>query len=117
VEGLAGLLPIVLLGVVFWALLIRPQQRVKRAQQELQRALSPGDEVVTIGGMHGRVHECDDATVDVEVAEEIVVRFDRRAIARITRDVPGDDDDAVDEDDSAVAVDDDDSIAEPDAAR
>ncbi len=115
-EGLAGILPIALLGVIFWALLIRPQQKAKRAQQELQSALSPGDEVVTIGGMHGRVHESDGTTVDVEVAEEIIVRFDRRAIARITRDVPVDDD-GDDGDEVDLDGDDDDSVSASDTAR
>ena len=90
-NGLAGLLPILLLGVVFWAMLIRPQQRARAAQRQMQGQLSPGDEVSTIGGVFGIVRDIDDATVDLEISEDVIVRFDRRAVNRITRDVPAED--------------------------
>lgn len=101
--NIAGLLPILLLGVVFWALLIRPQQRARAAQRDLQNALSPGDEVTTIGGLFGIVRELDDATVDLEVSEDVIVRFDRRAVSRIVRDIPAEqaDQHVIDEDDEA----------------
>jgi preprotein translocase subunit YajC len=88
VNGLAGLLPILLLGVVFWAMLIRPQQRARATQRQMQTQLSPGDEVSTVGGIYGIVRDIDDATVDLEVSEDVIVRFDRRAVSRIMRDVP-----------------------------
>jgi preprotein translocase subunit YajC len=89
--SLGPLLPILLLGVVFWAMLIRPQQKAKAAQRTMQSALSPGDEVSTVGGIFGIVREIDDATVDIEVSEDVIVRFDRRAVNRIMRDVPAED--------------------------
>jgi preprotein translocase subunit YajC len=88
VNNIAGLLPILLLGVVFWAMLIRPQQRAKAAQRQMQTQLSPGDEVSTVGGIYGLVRDIDDATVDIEISEDVIVRFDRRAVSRIMRDVP-----------------------------
>jgi preprotein translocase subunit YajC len=104
--NIAGLLPILLLGVVFWALLIRPQQKAKAAARLMQTALSPGDEVSTVGGIYGIVRDLDTATVDLEISEDVIVRFDRRAVNRIVRDIPaeeaemhriGDDEDADDE--------------------
>ena len=104
--NIAGLLPILLLGVVFWALLIRPQQRAKAAARLMQTALSPGDEVTTVGGIFGIVRDIDTATVDLEISEDVIVRFDRRAVNRIVRDIPaeeadqhriGDDEDEDDE--------------------
>jgi preprotein translocase subunit YajC len=86
--NIAGLLPILLLGVVFWALLIRPQQRAKSAARLMQNALSPGDEVTTVGGVFGIVRDVDAATVDLEISEDVIVRFDRRAVNRIVRDIP-----------------------------
>jgi preprotein translocase YajC subunit len=86
--NIAGLLPILLLGVVFWALLIRPQQRAKNAARVMQNQLSPGDEVSTVGGIFGIVRDVDAATVDLEISEDVIVRFDRRAVNRIVRDVP-----------------------------
>jgi preprotein translocase subunit YajC len=90
VNSIAGLLPILLLGVVFWAMLIRPQQRARATQRQMQGQLSPGDEVSTVGGIYGIVRDIDDATVDLEVSEDVIVRFDRRAVSRIMRDVPAD---------------------------
>jgi preprotein translocase subunit YajC len=90
----AGLLPILLLGVVFWALLIRPQQKAKNAARLMQTALSPGDEVSTVGGIYGIVRDLDTATVDLEISEDVIVRFDRRAVNRIVRDIPAADADA-----------------------
>jgi len=88
VNNIAGLLPILLLGVVFWAMLIRPQQRARAAARQMQTQLSPGDEVSTVGGIYGIVRDIDDATVDIEVSEDVIVRFDRRSVSRIMRDVP-----------------------------
>lgn len=105
--NIAGLLPILLLGVVFWALLIRPQQKAKAAARLMQTALSPGDEVSTVGGIFGIVRDLDTATVDLEISEDVIVRFDRRAVNRIVRDIPaeeaemhriGDDEEGDDED-------------------
>jgi preprotein translocase subunit YajC len=72
-------------------MLIRPQQKARATQRTMQSALSPGDEVSTVGGIYGIVREIDDATVDLEVSEDVIVRFDRRAVSRIMRDVPAED--------------------------
>src|SRR5689334_12444817 len=69
-------------------MLIRPQQRARAAQRQMQTQLSPGDEVSTVGGVYGIVRDIDDATVDIEISEDVIVRFDRRAVNRIMRDVP-----------------------------
>jgi preprotein translocase subunit YajC len=122
VNGLAGLLPILLLGVVFWAMLIRPQQRARAAQRSMQTQLSPGDEVSTVGGVYGIVRDIDDATVDLEISEDVIVRFDRRAVNRIMRDVPAEqagqyridgDHEHEDEDDHEHDDDHDDDVHEP----
>ncbi len=120
--NIAGLLPILLLGVVFWALLIRPQQKAKAASRLMQTALSPGDEVSTVGGVFGIVRDLDAATVDLEISEDVIVRFDRRAVNRIVRDIPaeeaemhriGDDEEADDQELVAeTLVDADESVVE-----
>ncbi|HEY7280750.1 MAG TPA: preprotein translocase subunit YajC [Actinomycetota bacterium] len=94
------LLPIVLIGVVFYFLLIRPQQRRARSQREMTQSTQVGDEVVTIGGLFGVVREVDDDSVLLEVAPGTELRFLRTAIARkLTADdeVPAEDE-AEDED-------------------
>jgi preprotein translocase subunit YajC len=76
---------IVLLFGVMYFMMIRPQQRRRREAQQMQSALGPGDEVVTIGGMHGVVTAVDDEVVTLEVAPDVEVRYARPAIARIVR--------------------------------
>jgi preprotein translocase subunit YajC len=100
--GLLGLLfPLVLIGGVFYFLLLRPQRAQRQRQQQLQTALDVGDEVVTIAGMYGTITEIDDDddSVTVEIAPGTRVRMVRRAISqRLTDDEPeGDDDGALDE--------------------
>jgi preprotein translocase subunit YajC len=75
------LVPLVLFGLL-WALLILPQQRRMRAQQEMQNNLAPGDELVTAGGVYGRVTEVDSESVFLEVAEGIELRVAKSAVAR-----------------------------------
>ena len=85
-SGSAGtlglLLPLVLMGSIFYFLLIRPQQRQRRRQASLLDSLEVGDEVQTIGGMFGVIKEMEDDSVMVEVAPDVEIRFLRGAIAR-----------------------------------
>jgi preprotein translocase subunit YajC len=81
-AGAFQLVFLLLIGVVFYFMLIRPQQRRARAQRELVQSVSVGDEVVTIGGIYGRVVELDDDAVVLEVAPGTSLRFIRSAIAR-----------------------------------
>jgi preprotein translocase subunit YajC len=79
------LLLIVLLFGVMYFLMIRPQQRRRREAQRMQSTLGPGDQVVTIGGLHGTVVAIDDDVVTLEVAPSVNVRFARPAIARVLK--------------------------------
>src|SRR6266496_2725808 len=81
-NPLVTFLPLILIGVVFYFLLIRPQQRRARAQRELTQSVDVGDEVVTIGGIFGTVRSMDDDSVMLEVATGTTMRFVRSAIAR-----------------------------------
>lgn len=91
-EGLAGLaLPILFIAVLY-LLLIRPQQKRAKEHKQLVANLTVGADVVTIGGMHGRVVDLTDETMDLVVAavenddgsdEEIVLRFQRSSLARV----------------------------------
>jgi preprotein translocase subunit YajC len=89
VEGLGGLLlPLVFLFVLY-LLLIRPQQKRQKAQQQMVADLEVGDDVVTVGGLHGRVQTLTDDTMDLEVdAEGTVLRFQRSSVGRVIRDEP-----------------------------
>jgi preprotein translocase subunit YajC len=79
------LLLIVLLFGVMYFLMIRPQQKRRREAQQMQSALSPGDQIVTIGGLHGTVVSVDDDAVALEIAPGVNVKFARPAIARVVK--------------------------------
>jgi preprotein translocase subunit YajC len=87
--GLVGLLPFILIFVIFYFLLIRPQQKKQRlAQQErdsMLKALKAGDKVITTGGIFGTivaVREKDD-TVQLRIAQSVSVEAERSAIGRL----------------------------------
>lgn len=78
---LALLWMIVMLGA-FYALLIRPQRRNMVAHQALMATLHEGDEVMTMGGIYGRIQTLDDQVIELEVAPGTSVRVARSAISR-----------------------------------
>lgn len=84
-EGfLGGMLPMFLImGVMFYFLLIRPQQRQRKEQQQRIDSLKPGSKIVTIGGMHGLVHNVKERTVVLKIAEGTMVEFEKSAIASV----------------------------------
>ena len=76
------LISLVLMVGIFYFLLIRPQQRRVRQQRQLVGSLDVGDEVVTIGGMHGVITELNDEEATLEISPGTKVRFVKQAIAR-----------------------------------
>jgi preprotein translocase subunit YajC len=76
----------VLILIVFfliWLLLIRPQRRRQNDQLTMQDSLHVGDEIVTAGGMYGTVTAMDEDEVSMEIADGVVVRIARRAVAGV----------------------------------
>lgn len=99
------LLVLVAMGALFYFMILRPQQRAKREKQALLDALRVGVEVLTVGGIYGTVVEVRDEDLELEIAEDVVLRVDRRAIASIVPDEDADlDDEDLDEDDESVAA-------------
>jgi preprotein translocase subunit YajC len=92
---------IVALFVLFWLLLIRPQRRRARAQEEMIASLRVGDEIVTAGGLYGDVTAIEGDEVYVEIADGIEVRVARRAVAGVMPDEDEDEADEEDEEDEA----------------
>jgi preprotein translocase subunit YajC len=80
--GLFGLLPLLIIGVLFYFMLIRPQQKRARDQRQLVDSLSVGDKVITIGGFHGTVRSVDESTVSLELNPSNVATLSKQAIAR-----------------------------------
>jgi preprotein translocase subunit YajC len=85
--GLAGFLslaPLVLVFIVFYFLMIRPQQRRMKALQNAVAAVKKGDSVVTAGGLVGKVTKVEDAIVEVEIAPNTRVRIVKATLAEVT---------------------------------
>ena len=95
-NPIVAFLPLLLMGVVFYFLLIRPQNQRRRSQMQMQSDVEVGDEVVTTAGIYGTITEIDDdyGIVTVEVAPGVEIRLARAAVA--TR--LADDDEVEDED-------------------
>ncbi|MGH6939913.1 MULTISPECIES: preprotein translocase subunit YajC [Hypericibacter] len=82
--GIAQFAPLVLIFVVFYFLLIRPQQKKAKAHREMVTQLKRGDRVVTSGGIVGTVSKVvSDTEVQVEIAENVRVRVIRSSISDI----------------------------------
>jgi preprotein translocase subunit YajC len=82
------LLPLVLIFVVFYFLLIRPQQQARKRHVEMVAALKKGDNVVTSGGLVGKVRSVADDEVRVELAPNVEVRVLRHAITEVRNGAP-----------------------------
>ena len=71
---LVGILPWVLIFIIFWFLLIRPQQKRAKEHAALIAAVKKGDEVITGGGLRGKVTKVTETDVEVEIAQGVRVR-------------------------------------------
>lgn len=82
-DPFLGILPIIFLFVIFYFLLIRPQQKRAKEHKKMVEALSKGDEVVTNGGLLGRITKVGDHFVTLEIAESLEVRVQRNSVAAL----------------------------------
>ncbi|MBK18860.1 MAG: preprotein translocase subunit YajC [Rhodospirillaceae bacterium] len=81
--GMESLLPLVLIFVVFYFLLIRPQQKKQKQHREMLEALRRGDRVVTAGGIIGVITKAAETELTVEIAEEVKVKVLRGMISDV----------------------------------
>lgn len=84
-QTLIQLSPILLMFVIFYFLLIRPQQKRQREVREMQSALEKGDKIVTIGGLHGVIDAIDEDQVII-TCNNSKLTFDRAAIREVKTD-------------------------------
>ncbi len=82
-DPLTSFLPLIIIFVVFYFLLIRPQTKKAKEHKLMVEALAKGDEVVTNGGLLGKVTKVGDNFVDLELAEGIVVKLQRHAVGSV----------------------------------
>ncbi|MEM6885520.1 MAG: preprotein translocase subunit YajC [Verrucomicrobiota bacterium] len=70
-------------GVMFYFLLIRPQQKKMKEHQELVNSVKSGDRVVAAGGIHGTVTNVKDATVMLKISEQVKIEVDKASISLV----------------------------------
>jgi preprotein translocase subunit YajC len=78
--GLMSFIPLILIFVVFYFLLIRPQQKKAKEHQVFLGNLQKGDEVVTSGGIHGRITGLTDTIVTMEIADGVRIKVTRSSV-------------------------------------
>jgi preprotein translocase subunit YajC len=90
--------------VALYFLMIRPQQKRRRATESMQRAMGPGDEIVTVGGLYGTVVDINDDVVTLEIAPGVTARYARAAIGKVVTSAARHDEDEEEEDSSSDSV-------------
>ncbi len=72
-----------IIGVLFYFLLIRPQRKQQKEQQARLNALKVGDSVITNAGIHGEVRKIDERTVDIQIAKDVTITLEKAAIINV----------------------------------
>jgi preprotein translocase subunit YajC len=84
-AGFSGFIPIILMFVIFYFLLIRPQQKRQKEHRQMVSNLKKGDRVITSGGLHGRITGLDDTTLTVEIADKVRVKVARANVSALAQ--------------------------------
>ncbi len=82
-SSLTGMLPLVLMFVVLYFVMIRPQMKRQKEHKSMIDALAKGDEVATAGGLLGKVSKIGDTTLSVEIAAGVEVQLQRSAVVQV----------------------------------
>lgn len=80
-SGWSSMIFLLLIFVVFWFFMIRPQVKKQKAQQKFKEALAKGDRIVTIGGIHGKIIEVQDTTFIIEVEGQNRLKIEKNAVS------------------------------------
>ena len=79
--GFTGFIPIILMFVIFYFLLIRPQQKRQKESRNMISNLKKGDRIITSGGLHGRITGLDETTLTLEIADKVRVKVGRSSVS------------------------------------
>ena len=82
-DSLMQMLPLVLMFVVLYFIMIRPQMKRQKEHKSMLEALAKGDEITTAGGIVGRVSKLGDTYISLEVANGVEIQVQRSAIAQV----------------------------------
>ena len=83
--GFAGFIPLILMFVIFYFLLIRPQQKRTKEHRQMIGNLKKGDRIITSGGIHGRITGIDETTLTVEIADKVRVKVARGNVSSLAQ--------------------------------
>ena len=89
VGGMAAfqqIIPLVFMFAIFYFLLIRPQQKKAKEHKALLESMKKGDNVITAGGVHGKITSVDDTIVTLEIANNVNIKITKSYIAAIKKD-------------------------------
>ena len=81
--GLMSFLPLVVIFAVFYFMLIRPQMKRSKEHRQLVAQLSKGDEVITNGGLLGKITDVSESFVTLELADNLQIKLQRQAVANV----------------------------------
>jgi preprotein translocase subunit YajC len=82
-DALTSFLPLIVIFVIFYFLLIRPQSKKAKEQKQMVEALAKGDEIVTNGGLLGKITKVGDNFLSLEVADGVQLKIQRHAVATL----------------------------------
>ena len=86
-NPLTMFLPLVLIIVVFYFFMIRPQMKRQKELANYRNTLKKGDKVITTGGIYGRIHEVNEQTILLEVDNNVHIKVDKSAVVRDPSDI------------------------------
>ena len=82
-PGIMGFVPFILMFVIFYFLLIRPQQKKAKEHRDMISNVKKGDKIITSGGIYGRITGMDDTTLTVEISDKVRVKVVRANISAV----------------------------------
>ena len=86
--GFTSFIPLILMFVIFYFLLIRPQQKKTKEHRQMVDTLKTGDRIITSGGLHGRITGVSENALTVEIAEKVRVKVNRGSVTALMQTSP-----------------------------
>jgi preprotein translocase subunit YajC len=83
----SSLIPLLLIMVVFYFFLIRPQMKRQKELKSFRETLKKGDRIITSGGIYGKINNISDNTITIDVGNNVLLKVDKSAVLRDTSDV------------------------------
>lgn len=87
-AGAQQIVFILIIFVVFYFFMIRPQTKRQKEIKKQREAMKPGDQVVTSGGIYGKVKDIKDTTIIIEIADNVRIKVDKNSVFASAQDVP-----------------------------